>query len=247
MERPERTSPLPVSCVAGSQAFSSRRSAAWAPEAKLIVVGVADAGLANTGAGHPLPTASRVTFPRELDSATTGGLQESEDLLLLCPRGRRPAPPRPVVQHASCKAVDPLWLVASGSAPRSSSALTADAHRLRTARCNGVVPFLSTIAVAAATRSSSLVSDNCASPVVCSGGHRTIPGVDPASHRKAPLRRGLEWTIDRPRRPLTAAALRRCAVAERERPTNTSVAGSAAAGIAAITGRGSRCDPALLP
>ena len=55
-----------------------------------------------------------------------------------------PDPLLPVFSVASSIGVEPFLLGARGSAPPSMRALTARAHRLRTARCSGATPLLST-------------------------------------------------------------------------------------------------------
>ena len=60
-----------------------------------------------------------------------------------CTASAAPVPPRPVFCTARWNGVDPGLFLAVGSPPAFSKHRTAAEHRVRTARCRGVAPFLS--------------------------------------------------------------------------------------------------------
>jgi len=121
----------------------------------------------------------------ELRALSLGQLTEAELAPVLAHLGECPAccrridelaaadplPPRPVVHRVRSIGVEREPLRSRGSAPPSSSAATASAHRLRTALCSGEVPFLSSAFGSAPAASRMAMLSRCAV-----GSHSGDPG-----------------------------------------------------------------------
>lgn len=85
-----------------------------------------------------------------------------------------PVSPRPDVTIASLMAVEPRPFLRDGSAPPSSSARTAAAQRLRTARCKGVTPPMSTAFGSAPAAISRVMVSACFAGVPPSSGRVAV-------------------------------------------------------------------------
>src|SRR5439155_17863970 len=113
--------------------------------------------------------------PRQLGQMVAGNARvESGSASASCSShdAAEPVPPRPVFWMARCSGVEPLLFLPRASAPFTRRARTAAAQRVRTARCKGATPLLSSeFGFAPALIKNSTVT-------YCdSGSHASDPGI----------------------------------------------------------------------